>query len=155
MIKIVVYYIAKKHKDLSEQLCKEFITLCAQFGANLDFINLFCKAIHSSQKQEAMEAQKSYTKEFLKTFKPNQYRIALSPNARRVDSFEFANILKNQANIAFFIGGAYGLEEKFIQDCHTQISLSPLTFSHKIAKIVLSEQIYRALCLIHNHPYHK
>ena len=155
MIKIVVYYIAKNHKDLSEQLCKEFIALCTQFGANLDFINLFCKAIHSSQKQETMEAQKSYTKEFLKTFKPNQYRIALSPNAKGVDSFEFANILKNQANIAFFIGGAYGLEEKFIQDCHTQISLSPLTFSHKIAKIVLSEQIYRALCLIHNHPYHK
>ncbi len=75
MIKIIVYYIAKSQKDLSDQLCEEFATLCGQFGAKLEFINLFCKAISLSQKQEAEEAQKSYTKEFLKTFKPNQYII--------------------------------------------------------------------------------
>lgn len=155
MIKIIVYYIAKNHQDLSDQLCEEFATLCGKFGAKLEFINLFCKAINLSQKQEAKEAQKSYTKEFLKVFKDNQYRIALSPNAKKLDSFDFAKILQDQSNLAFFIGGAYGLEESFIESCHAQIALSALTFSHKIAKVVLSEQIYRAFCLIHNHPYHK
>ena len=155
MIKIIVYYIAKNHKDLSDQLCEEFITLCNKFGAKLEFINLFCKSINLSQKQKPSEAKKSYTKEFLKTFKPNQYRIALAPSAKKLDSLEFAKILHNQGSLTFFIGGAYGLEESFIENCNMQISLSALTFSHKIAKVVLSEQIYRALCLIHNHPYHK
>lgn len=155
MIKIIVYYIAKSQKDLSDQLCEEFVALCGQFGVKLEFINLFCKAISTSQKQEAEEAQKSYTKEFLKTFKPNQYRIALSPNTKTLDSLEFAKTLQNRSHIAFFIGGAYGLEKSFIQSCHTQLSLSSLTFSHKIAKVVLSEQIYRAFCIIYNHPYHK
>ncbi len=155
MIKIIIYYIAKHQKDPSDKLCEEFATLCGKFGAKLEFVNLFCKAIGLSHKQETSIAQKSYTQEFLKTFKSNQYRIALSPNAKEVDSFDFAKILQNQGNIAFFIGGAYGLEESFTKACHMPISLSKLTFSHKIAKVILSEQIYRAFCLIHNHPYHK
>lgn len=155
MIKVIVYYIAKTNRDLSDKLCGEFVALCGQFGVKLEFINLFCKAIALSQMREASIAQKSYTKEFFKTFKENQYRIALSPNAKELDSFGFAKTLQNQGNIAFFIGGAYGLEENFLKSCHAQISLSKLTFSHKIAKITLSEQIYRAFCLIHNHPYHK
>ncbi|TLD88701.1 23S rRNA (pseudouridine(1915)-N(3))-methyltransferase RlmH [Helicobacter sp. MIT 05-5294] len=155
MIKISVYYIAKTNKDMSDKLSEEFITLCGKFGAKLEFVNLFCKAIATSQTQEANIAQKSYTKEFLKVFKDNQHRIALTPSAKELDSFEFAKILQNQGNIVFFIGGAYGLEEDFLKSCHSQISLSKLTFSHKIAKVVLSEQIYRAFCLINNHPYHK
>ncbi|EEO26199.1 23S rRNA (pseudouridine(1915)-N(3))-methyltransferase RlmH [Helicobacter winghamensis] len=155
MIKINIYYIAKNNKDLSDTLCGEFATLCLSFGAKVEFINLFSKHIKESQKQEVLEAQKSYTQAFLKVIKPNTYKIALTPNAKTLDSFAFAKILQDKGEIAFFIGGAYGLEDCFIQSCNTQISLSPLTFSHKVAKIVLSEQIYRAFCLLNNHPYHK
>ncbi|WP_299547790.1 23S rRNA (pseudouridine(1915)-N(3))-methyltransferase RlmH [uncultured Helicobacter sp.] len=155
MIKINIYYIAKNNKDISDSLCEEFATLCLGFGTKVEFINLFSKQIKDSQKHEALEAQKSYTQAFLKVTKPNVYKIALTPNAKTLDSFAFAKTLKDKGEIAFFIGGAYGLEEDFIQNCNTKISLSPLTFSHKIAKAVLSEQIYRAFCLINNHPYHK
>lgn len=155
MIKLNIYYIAKHNKDLTDNLCEEFATLCQTFGAKLAFINLFSKSIKESQKQEASEAQKSYTQVFLKVFKPNTYKIALTPNATMLDSFKFAKILEHKSNIAFFIGGAYGLEDTFTQSCDAQLSLSPLTFSHKVAKIVLSEQIYRAFCLLNNHPYHK
>ncbi|MBX7490239.1 23S rRNA (pseudouridine(1915)-N(3))-methyltransferase RlmH [Helicobacter turcicus] len=155
MIKVNIYYIAKNNKDLSTTLCNEFATLCANFGAKIEFINLFSKHIKESQKQEPLEAQKSYTQAFLKVLKQNTYKIALTPNARTLDSFAFAKILQDKGEVAFFIGGAYGLEENFTQNCNTQISLSPLTFSHKITKVVLSEQIYRAFCLLNNHPYHK
>lgn len=155
MIKLNVYYIAKHNKDLSDRLCEEFATLCQTFSAKLTFTNLFSKSIKDSQKQEASEAQKSYTQAFLKVFKPNTYKIALTPDAVMLDSLKFAKILNNKSDIAFFIGGAYGLEDTFVQSCDTQLSLSPLTFSHKVAKVVLSEQIYRAFCLLNNHPYHK
>lgn len=155
MIKINVYYISKNNKDLSDSLCEEFISLCLSFGAKINFANLFSKQIKESQKQKKIEAQKSYTQTFLKMIKPNTYKVALTPNAETLDSFAFAKILQNKGEVAFFIGGAYGLEENFMQSCDAQISLSPLTFSHKIARVVLSEQIYRAFCLINNHPYHK
>lgn len=154
MVKIMVYYIAK-NKDMSDTLCEKFKALSLGFGVKLDFINLFSKSIKEGQKQDSQEAQKSYTKEFLKVFKNQQCKIALSPNGKSVDSFAFSKLLENKGEIAFFIGGAYGLEESFIQKCHYSLSLSNLTFSHKVAKVVVSEQIYRAFCLINNHPYHK
>ncbi|TLD83219.1 23S rRNA (pseudouridine(1915)-N(3))-methyltransferase RlmH [Helicobacter sp. MIT 11-5569] len=155
MIKISVYYIAKNNKDLSDSLCEEFAALCSTFNIKVEFINLFSKQIKESQKQETLEAQKSYTQAFLKVTKQNTYRIALTPNAKTLDSFAFARLLQDKGEIAFFIGGAYGLEDTFVKNCNTQIALSPLTFSHKVAKVVLSEQIYRAFCLLNNHPYHK
>ena len=154
MLRIFVYYIAKT-KDLGDEICKNFIPLCSPFNAKLEFVNLFCKSIKEGQKNDAKEAQKSYSKEFIKVFKSNQYKIALSPNGKMLDSKNFANLLKDKLEVAFFIGGAYGLEESFVKDCETCVSLSELTFSHKIAKIVLSEQIYRSLGLLNNHPYHK
>ena len=72
-----------------------------------------------------------------------------------VDSFKFANLLKDKQTINFFIGGAYGLEEEFKNRCDIKISLTPLTLSHKIAKIMLFEQIFRGLAINNNHPYHK
>lgn len=155
MINITIYYIAKNTKDLSDTFCEQFATFCKGFGVKVESINVFSKHIKNHQKLEALEAQKSYTQAFLKFAKPNLYKIALTPKAKTLDSFAFATMLKDQADIAFFIGGAYGLEEGFIQSCNAKLSLSPLTFSHKIAKMVLSEQIYRALCLLNNHPYHK
>ena len=83
------------------------------------------------------------------------YCIGLDESGEMVDSFEFANILKDRAQISFFIGGAYGFSSNFRAKMDRCISLSRLTFAHKIAKLVLFEQIYRALCINANHPYHK
>jgi 23S rRNA (pseudouridine1915-N3)-methyltransferase len=58
-------------------------------------------------------------------------------------------------SVKFFIGGAYGFEKAFLDKGDKVISLSSLTFSHKIAKMVLLEQIFRGYAILHNHPYHK
>ena len=58
-------------------------------------------------------------------------------------------------SVKFFIGGAYGFEEQFLKQCDKVISLGKITMSHKIAKVVLLEQIYRGFSILSNHPYHK
>ena len=155
MIKVFVYYIAKQTQDISEAICQEFALLCGGFGVQLEFINAFCKTIKEGQKVNAKLAQASYSQVFLKSFKNHQYRIALTPQGKVVDSYGFAELLQNKTEIVFFIGGAYGLEESFLRQCHQCVSLSNLTLSHKVAKIVLSEQIYRGFGLLNHHPYHK
>ena len=83
------------------------------------------------------------------------YVVALDERGQELDSVEFAEMLKDKSAVSFFIGGAYGLSENFKAKADKIISLSRLTLAHKIAKLLLFEQIFRALCINANHPYHK
>ena len=150
---INIYQIAKQSSDMYEPLVKEFIKMSSKY-AKVNIHNLFNKRIAKAQTISAVDAQKSYTE----VFEPHLnsgYNIALDVLGKKVDSFKFSNLLQQHAIINFYIGGAYGFERSFLEKCDTKISLSDLTMAHKVANIVLLEQIFRGLCIINNHPYHK
>jgi len=150
--RIRVYTIEKEIKDEFKSIAdsyKKMISKYAKFEHNI----CFSKAIAKAQKSESNKAKKSYTDIYEKKF--GSFNVALDEKGKLLDSIKFGEIFKREDEINFFIGGAYGFENKFLQNCNEVISLSRLTFSHKIAKIVLFEQIYRALSIVNNHPYHK
>jgi len=121
--------------------------------AQIKEISIFNKKISSAQNRDAIIAKESYTEAFLPYM--DGYNIALHPAGSEMDSFEFSKNFDNISILNFFIAGAYGFEERFLRKCDKVISLSKLTYSHKIAKVVLFEQIFRALSIVNNHPYHK
>jgi len=121
--------------------------------AQITEIQLFNKKISSAQNRDAIMAKESYSEAFEPYMKG--YNIALHPAGKEVDSFEFSQNFAINTSLNFFIAGAYGFEERFLKRSDAVISLSQLTFSHKIAKVLLFEQIYRALTIINKHPYHK
>ncbi len=121
--------------------------------SNIEDRVLFNKNIAQSQIKGEKEAKMSYTKAYEPFLKG--YNVSLDVKGKKIDSFEFSRIFQKSANINFFIGGAYGFEDEFLTQTQMVISLSSLTYAHKIAKVVLFEQIYRGLCLGANHPYHK
>jgi len=141
---INVYSIEKKEDY--KTLIDEFIKKSLQF-ANVKNITLYSKNL-----SKVSNPSKEYSKIFEKYTK-NGFNIILSPEGKLIDSFEFAKFFEN-SQVNFFIAGAYGFEEEFKKKGKV-ISLSPLTMSHKIAKLVLFEQIYRGLSIKSNHPYHK
>jgi len=143
-MQINIYSIEKK-EDFQKEI-DEFIKKSKPF-ANVKNINLYSKNLSKSSNPK---------KEYSKLFEPylnSGFNIILSPDGKLIDSFEFAKLF-DHSTINFFIAGAYGFEEEF-KKRGKLISLSPLTMSHKIAKLVLFEQIYRALTIKNNHPYHK
>jgi len=86
--------------------------------------------------------------------------VALSDRGRSLDTPGFARWLERALAAAggpltFLIGGAYGLDDSLIKRADEQISLSPLTFSHQLVRLVLLEQLYRAFSLLSGGPYHK
>jgi 23S rRNA (pseudouridine1915-N3)-methyltransferase len=58
-------------------------------------------------------------------------------------------------NIAFIIGGAEGLDKTSLKKAHQCWSLSPLTLPHMLVRILVAEQLYRALSILSGHPYHR
>lgn len=63
--------------------------------------------------------------------------------------------VSGQSEITFVIGGSYGLDENIKNRATDKISLSKMTFPHTMARLILTEQIYRAFTIMNNLPYHK
>lgn len=94
---------------------------------------------------------------FEKKFPSAQYtRIVLSEEGKLMSTKQLADWLnpKLSKNMVFLVGSAYGIEPQLKQSADLLLSLSPLTFSHEHAFLLLAEQIYRCLMVIKGHPYH-
>jgi 23S rRNA (pseudouridine1915-N3)-methyltransferase len=81
-----------------------------------------------------------------------------TPGGRSLDSPAFANWLQRECTrggkeVVFAIGGADGFSPEVIAQAAGSLSLSALTFSHELARVMALEQIYRALTILNGHPY--
>lgn len=85
--------------------------------------------------------------------------IALDAGGRTLDSESLAEHLREWnregAEVAFVVGGPDGLAPDLLAEAGERWSLSALTLPHALVRIVLAEQLYRALSILHNHPYHR
>jgi len=152
-MKIDIISIAKKEKSIYDPLYKELTKMISRF-AKVDDIELFPKDVAKSHTISPKASQQAYTKA-LESYISKDYSIVLHPDGKLIDSFEFSKLLNDKMSVKFFIGGAYGFEDEFLKKSDKVISLGKLTMSHKIAKVVLLEQIYRGFSILSNHPYHK
>jgi len=99
----------------------------------------------------------------LKTFNINNLRsnnniiVCLSEEGRLFNSVELSHLLLNFKNkkINFLIGDTDGISSDIKQKSDLLLSLSPLTFPHELARLILLEQIYRAISISNNSPYHR
>ena len=87
----------------------------------------------------------------------NNIIICLSEEGKSFTSIELTSLLLNFKNkkIIFLIGGAEGIPSDIKDKSHLLLSLSPLTFPHELARLILLEQIYRAISISNNSPYHR
>ena len=87
------------------------------------------------------------------------YIITLEIEGKEFSSEEFAkkidNILIENSNITFIIGGSYGLNNKIKDKSNLKLSFSKMTFPHQLFRVILLEQIYRAYKINNNESYHK
>ncbi len=87
----------------------------------------------------------------------NNIIISLAEEGKSFSSIELTSLLLNFKNkkIHFLIGGTDGIPPDIKKKSHLLLSLSPLTFPHELARLILLEQIYRAISISNNSPYHR
>ena len=94
----------------------------------------------------------------LKNIEDKAHVTLLDEHGKEYSSVEFASWLSNKQmtvrNLVFVIGGPYGFSQAVYDRADEKISLSRMTFSHQMVRLVLAEQIYRACTIIKNEPYH-
>ena len=104
------------------------------------------------QKNEEGEA-------ILKKVAPGDHLILLDEKGKQFTSRTFAGfiegiMIKGIRNVYFVVGGPYGFSEKVYGRANFQISLSKMTFPHQLIRLIFVEQLYRAMTILKNEPYH-
>lgn len=122
---------------------------------NLSLIDIgFSSKKNANQRYHEAEGEQA-----LSLVKKDSLKIALDQNGEKLSSEKLAKNLdiwqQNYSNLYFFIGGPDGLSQNIKAKADYIISLSDLTFPHQFVKIILSEQLYRSICIMKNHPYHR
>lgn len=96
----------------------------------------------------------------LEKISEDEFVITLEIKGKMIDSVELAELISTKqiygaSKITFVIGGSNGLSEEVIKRSNYHLSFSKFTFPHQLMRLVLVEQIYRALTIINNKEYHK
>lgn len=108
----------------------------------------------SAQQVKAKEGESILSK-----LKDDDLLILLDERGRSLSSEGFAGYLDkklqhSQRRLVFLIGGAYGFSEALYHRANDQLSLSSMTFSHQMVRLFFLEQLYRAMTILRNEPYH-
>ncbi len=115
------------------------------------------REIKGSRKTGA-EAVREEGEAILERVAPSDYLIALHERGKNPDSKKFAGeiapLLEQGRNIVFVVGGPFGLSDETLARADYQLSLSKLTFTHEMARLILMEQVYRAFTIIQGRTYH-
>ena len=94
----------------------------------------------------------------IKNLKATDYVILLDEKGKISNSLEFAEFIQKKIiygkDIVFVIGGAYGFSQEVYKRSNELISLSKMTFSHQMVRLIFAEQLYRAMTIIKGEPYH-
>jgi 23S rRNA (pseudouridine1915-N3)-methyltransferase len=124
----------------------------------LPFINIKIEFLPSFSELPEKMALLKEEEIILKNIKNNEFIIILDKNGEKLSSEEFSNKLFKlttlNPQITFVIGGIYGVSENIKKSSKFLLSLSPMTFTHEFALLILLEQIYRAFKINRNEPYH-
>ena len=96
----------------------------------------------------------------LEAIPPKSYKIALCVEGKQISSEELAERisdipLSGYSEITFIIGGAFGMDERVKKAADFRLSISKMTFTHRKMRVILIEQIYRALNIASGGHYHK
>lgn len=111
-------------------------------------------------KNLSAEQQKEKEGELIcKALQPGDFVVLLDEHGKERRSIEFADWMKHKMNtvnkrLIFIIGGPYGFSQSVYDRANEKISMSKMTFSHQMIRLIFVEQLYRAMNILNGGPYH-
>lgn len=155
-MKVVLLVIGKTEETYLEEGINNY---CKRLKHYLSFEIQVIPALKNT-KSLSPEQQKNKEGELiLKQVQANDYLVLLDENGKVHSSTGFAQLLnttfhKVSGRMVFLVGGPYGFDETIYARANDKISLSAMTFSHQMVRLIFTEQLYRAMTILKNEPYH-
>ncbi len=155
-MKIKIIVIGKTHKDFLIEGENEYLKRLKRY-VTVEKIEI--PDLKKAKNLSTGEIKKKEGDLILQKLDENGFIVLLDENGKTFSSVNFSNWLQEKMNrgyknITFIIGGAYGFSEAVYQKANEKISLSKMTFSHQMIRMIFTEQLYRSYTILNNEPYH-
>ena len=157
MVKVKLITVGKTKEAWIKEGIKHYQKLLQKY-ADLKIIEIKEEKIIKSKDEKTIVDSEG--ERIIKYLEKDALCVALDVSGEEFSSEEFAKFFKkslNQghSNFTLVIGGALGLSKKILGECKVRLSLSQMTFTHELSRIVVLEQIYRAFSILAGTKYHK
>lgn len=159
MIEINIITVGSLKSSFLEPGIKEFKKRLSRY-CDLEIMELKDEVVPKNPSKKDIEALQALEGErIVKNIPERSYVFALDVKGKPMTSTGFAKSLNNlqvrgYSSFTFIIGGATGLSDFVLQQADYRFSLSHMTFTHQMIRLLLLEQIYRAFKINNNEPYH-
>lgn len=153
-MKIQLLCIAKTEADWIQKGCEEYKNRLKHY-APYEVIEI--PNIKNAKNLSFDELKKKEGELLLQKITDGDFVILLDERGMELSSIELAQRLEKwimQRTIIFVIGGAYGFSAEMYARANAKLSLSRMTFSHQMIRVIFVEQLYRAFTILRNEPYH-
>jgi len=156
MKKVVLICFGKLKTPGLEEAVSEFTK---RLSAYTKYSCIELKSTQSPEKDEEMIFDLMQNQSFRNNYSRSPQIWALDETGKAMKTTQWASSFqeiqdRGSGELVFILGGSYGLSEAILKSAHKLISFGPQTLSHELARLVLVEQLYRALSYSSGHPYH-
>ena len=156
-MKTLLILVGKTNERHISALCDVYITRLSHY--NLGFSIAIIPDLKNTKNMSVNQQKSLECTSILKQIQPGDYVVLLDERGREYDSLSFSRWINTKMNmvskrLVFVIGGPYGFSDEIYARANEKLSLSKMTFSHQMVRLVFIEQLYRAMTILKGEPYH-
>lgn len=143
----------------SRELAALFVDYAARIGHFMPFDTVIVPDVKSAKAGNPERQKADEARAILQKIDRSDFVMLLDERGREMSSPQFAEFISRKAatlpsTLAFVVGGPFGFGADLYSRADAMLSLSKMVFPHEVARVLIAEQIYRAMTIIHNRSYH-
>ena len=157
---LILAAVGRLKKGPECELVERYVERIKASGRNLGFARFSTLEIAESRAASAEARQREEEKSLLDKLPAESRLVLFDERGKSRSSRQFSREIaafrdQGDAHLAFVIGGPDGLSPEFRKQAATIVSFGQLTLPHQLARVMVAEQIYRAMTILSGHPYHR
>src|SRR5215469_12988380 len=159
-MRLTILAIGSARGSAEGALCDEFRDRAVKMGRNMGFAKVAVEELNAGKARDAATRMNDEAERLSQKVLPDAHLILLDAKGKGMTSEDFAEMLGSLRDVGtkdlvFVIGGPDGLKPLPGQKAGRSLAFGPQTWPHLLARVLLMEQIYRAMTILTGHPYHR
>ena len=158
-MRLTIAAVGRLKTEAERGLAERYVDRTSKAGAALGF-SIAVREIGESRSPRAPDRRRDEAAGLARSVPDGALIVALDEHGETLSSEAFARKLQHwqgdgTADVAFLIGGADGLDPALVASARMTLAFGAMTWPHQLVRIMLAEQIYRAVTILSRHPYHR